>query len=155
MFQTKGIDIDLLVAPVSFNHPRHGPILQDIAFLLPHEVLNFLYQNPAAWTHAILGGDAQAHFGDFWQHYPDSTAEWFIKHRIATLNPEDRSKTIPIVLHGDDVHVYKTSARYKVLTTQWNSFFSHQLGRLLSRFCMFTIPYNLMFSATSMELLLS
>ena len=69
------------------------------------------------------------------------------------MSPEYPAKTIPIGLRGADVHVYKTSARFKVLTMQWTSFVAHQLGSLLSRFCTFTIPYNLMSSATLNEAL--
>ena len=117
---------------------------QEIGFLLPHEVLAFLHEHQPAWEHAILGGDDQRKCSDFWQFYADNNAEWYLAHPVSTLSPEDRAKTIPIGLHGDDVHVYKTSARHKAVTMCWNSVFAHHLGSMLSRFCLFMLPYEKM-----------
>ena len=138
------IDMQLTYAPIGLVDPREGEVEKEIAFMCPHEVLSFLHEHPPAWTHAILGDDEETSFGDFWQFYADKNAEWYMRHPVSALSPEERAKTIPIGLHGDDVHVYKTSARYKVLTMQWNSVFAHNLGSLLSRFCMFMLPYEML-----------
>ena len=138
------IDLDITYAKVNLTDPRSGAVQQDIGFLLPHEVLAFLHEHPPAWAHAILGGDDQTNFSDFWQFYADNNAEWYLAHPVSTLSQEDKAKTIPIGIHGDDVHVYKTAARYKVLTMCWNSVFAHNLGSMLSRFCMFMLPYDML-----------
>jgi len=121
---------------------------QEIGFLLPHHVLAFLYAHPQAWKHAVLGGDDNTQIMEFWDFYADSNAEWYLRHPVSTLSPEERAKTIPFGLHGDDVHLYKTSARHKAVTMCWNSVFAHNLGSMLSRFCLFMIPYERMAAGT-------
>ena len=148
-----GVDIELLHVPITMDHPKVGLQPHRVAFMCPHEMMAYLYGEPAAWTHAIQGGDPDLDFGSFWQHYADTNAEWYMRHPVSTLPAEERARTIPLGLHGDDVHVYKTSARFKVMAMQWNSLMAHKLGSLLSRFCMFMLPYDLMAPGTLNEAL--
>ena len=140
----ENIDIELFYTKIQLHDPREGAVDKKNAFMLPHEMMSYLYENPEAWNHAILGGDEKTDFAAFWQFYADNNAEWYLRHPISTLTPEERAKTIPIGLHGDDVHVYKTSTRYKVLAMEWNSVFARCLGSMLSRFCMFMLPYEML-----------
>ena len=149
MMHNANINLTVKYCPINMKDMIANEVQkQEIGFLMPHEVFAFLYDHPLAWQHAVLGGGPETQIMDFWDFYAKSNAQWYVRHPVATLTPADRAKTIPIGLHGDDVALYKTSARHKAVTMCWNSVFAHHLGSMLSRFCLFMIPYERMLAGS-------